>query len=406
MKPIYRKRRINKKIYNILFISHSDNYFINTTPSFYRMYKNLIFFHKHPNYNVIVLQPKRENRFENKKLKNKIKTFYYKDISILRNRFVHFTDLNPFFISKVIKILKKYQIDLIHVDYCYGINILKLLTDIPISYNAYNVEYIYFNQVGKNYFKIPPFLRCLYKIYIFFIEKYAIRAANIINAFSLDDMNKFKEIYNVPPEKLFINAMGYKEEIYDKPLNKISTREELRLDKNKFIVLFHGSYFNNYANQEAISIISNYILPKINDEEIQFIIAGNMPHFKDKKNLKFLGFVKDLKTLLYTADIAIVPILRASGIRIKMIDYLSAQLPMISTKKAKWGLKFENNIHGFIVSEENLIEEIVEKIRFFKNNPEIINLFKSNIRNLLEEYYNWDNILNSLEKKYRTLIQS
>lgn len=184
----------------ILFISSDFNYFVNNNGSFHRMYQNLIYFHEHKDYNVIVLQNNRERKLEKKKFKKDIKSFYYKPIIILRNHFIHFLDVNPFFIKKVIEILKNYRIDLIHVDFPYGINILKLISDISIIYNTYNVEAIYWKQVGKFYRKIPPFLRFLYQKYIYYIEKFAIKSAKSVNAISDDDRRQFIKIYNIPKD--------------------------------------------------------------------------------------------------------------------------------------------------------------------------------------------------------------
>ncbi|MHA1294223.1 MAG: glycosyltransferase, partial [Promethearchaeota archaeon] len=158
------------------------------------------------------------------------------------------------------------------------------------------------------------------------------------------------------------------------------------------------------ANKEAIEIIINKIGPQIQDKDILFLIAGNMPKFKNTRNIRFLGFVDDLNSFLYAADIAIVPIFRGSGVRVKMIDYLSAKLPMITTKQAKLGLIFKNNEHGYIVSDKRPIEEIIERILELKENPEKINEFKNNIKKLLEEEYSWDKILKFLGERYRKIL--
>lgn len=389
---------------NILFISCDFNYFINNNGSFYRMYQNLIFFHEHKDYNVIVLQNNREIKYENQDLKNGIKCYYFRPLQLLNNHFIHFLDINPFFITKVIKIINKHQISMIHFDYPYGINGLKYISKIPISYNAYNVEYVFYKQLGYLHHKIPPFLRSIYTKFIYMIEKNAIKLAKNVNAFSVNDKIEFEKIYKIPKGKVFINDMGYKKEIFNNPLKQDIARDKLKIDKTKFVVIFHGYYFYNDANKRAIDLIKNKIVPRVNDEEILFIMAGKMPRFKELKNLKILGYVDDLRYFLYAADIAIVPITRGSGIRIKMIDYLSSRIPIITTKTGALGLSFNNNEHGYIINETNMVEEIIEKIIFLKNNPSIIRLFKENIESMLKKEYNWESILKRLEKRYQEII--
>lgn len=390
---------------NILFISSTDNYFIENTPSFYRMYKHLLLFHEHENYNVVVLQPKRGKKQENKDLRKNIRCYYFREISFFKNKLVHFTDFNPFFIVKVIKILKKHKVHLIHVDYPYGITILNLLTKRPISYNAYNVEAIYWKQITKLYHKIPIFLRSLYAKYIYFIEKFAVNFANNINAISNDDRDNFIKLYNLPSEKIIVSGIGYKKEIFNSPVDQIIARKRLKIENYKFVVIFHGHYYNNLANVEAINFIRKKIANNLTDPDILIIIAGNMPNFKSRENLRFLGFIKDLKVLLYAADIALVPIFKGSGVRIKMIDYLSALVPIITTKQGAMGLNIKDGIHGYITSNKMPIENLIKKIYELKNNNKKLIEFKTNILKLIRQEYDWKDFLKKIEKRYRELIE-
>ena len=368
------------------------------------MYNNLIYFHKHKEFNVVVLQNDRDRHREDLSLKKNISCYYYKELQIFNNRFVHFLDFNPFYITKIIKILKKYKIDLIHVDYPYGINILRFLTNIPISYCAYGVEALYWKYVGSSYYKIPSWLKKFYSFYIYFLEKYAIKVSKIILAYSKEDEKNFFRIYKIPSKKVHTVKSGYNKEIYDHPIKKSLAREKLKIEKRNFIVIFHGSYYINVANIEAINIIRKKIAPNIDNNNIIFLIAGRMPNFRNQKNLKFIGFVKDLNCFLYAADLAIVPIFRGSGVRLKMIDYLSARIPMVTTKKAVEGLILKNDVHTLIIEGKNIEKEIIEKIIEVKTNPNKLRKFKENIETLLKVHYDWDIILKTLEKKYKEVI--
>ena len=391
-------------MFNILFISSDNNYFIRNTPSFYRMYKNLTFFHEQRNYNVIVLQPTRGRNHEEIALRKNIKCYYFKEIRIFRNTFIHFTDVNPFFIVQIIKILKIHKIHLIHVDFPYGINIIRKLTNIPISYNAHNIEAYFWKHIVKLYHKMPIFLRSLYAKYIYLVEKFAVKSASIINAISFYDQKLFNKTYKIYGNKIFVNRIGLNEEIFNNPISQKNARLKLNIRKNQFVVIFHGSYYNNLPNREAIKIIKEKIAPQVNDEEILFLIAGNTPFFKNNKNLRFLGFVHELRNFLYAADIAIVPIFKGSGIKIKVLDYLSSKIPVILTKQAAKRFFLKNGIHGYIVSDENPIEEIIESILKLKKNSKQIIEFKNNIQKLLEKKFNWETILLALEKRYREII--
>lgn len=393
----------NKK-FNILFVSHECNYFVDNNASFFRMHQNLSYFHRHKDFNVVVLQPDDEKEKENPFLKSNIISYYYKNLTLFGNKFVHFNDFNPYFIIKIYQILKKHHFDLIHVDFIYGLNILRFLTKTPVCYNAHNVEAIYYDKIGRYYYKLPFFLRSLYVKYIYFLENYAVRYAKSINALSYNDKDLFLRLYNIPEKKIIVCSMGYNEKIFNCRTTVEEARGKLRIEKNKFVVIFHGFYYKNYANREAIDIIINRIAPKIKEDEILFLIAGHMPSFKNTRNIRFLGFVKDLNSFLYAADLAVTPILRGSGVRVKMIDYLSAKLPIISTKEAILGLKFKNGVHGYVVDPKKPIKSMIEKIIEIKKNPRVLEKFKKNIEILLKSSYDWNSINKTLEKRYRKIL--
>ena len=398
------RRKQPKKKYTILFIATFLNYFLENNASFRRMYNNLIYFYNHEDFNVIVLQPNRDKEREKKSLKKDIKTYYFKEIHIFKKNLVPLIDFNPLYIFNVLKIIKKHKIDLIHIDYLYGINCLRLIRKIPVSYNSYNVESIYADQVGKYWKTIPMSFRSLYTKYIFILEKFVLKFVNNINAVSLADKKKYIEIYKTPNDKIFINPFGFREELIKKPLSKIEARKHLNLNNNTFIVIFHCNYFLNYGNREATHIIKDIIAPRINNENILFLIAGKMPSFKNTVNLKFLGYVDDLRDFLFSADIAIAPILRGSCVKTKIIDYLSANLPIITTKVGAEGLPLENGFNSYITDDP--IQGIINKIIALYNDHNKIKEIKKNIYKLIIKHYKWDSILDKLAERYKQIITS
>jgi len=392
---------VKKKKINILFVSNHFNYFVNEDASFHRMYNNLIYFYKNTNFNVIVLQPDRLKNLEDKKLKLKIKCYYYRKIRCLEIFFTIFNDINPFYIFKLSKILRKERIHIIHVDFVFGINVLRFITKVPVIYNAHNVEYIFADQISKFTIK-SKFLQSLYPKVIYIMEKRVLNFVKLANAISNADKKNFVKIYNVPETKILVNRTGYVKKIYNNPIPMEEARAKLGIEVNKFVIIYHGS-FSGIDEKEAIDIIINKIAPKINDDNIVFLLAGrNLPKFKNTNNLKFLGFVKNLNEFLYSADIALIPLLRGSGIRIKIIDYLSAKIPIISTKKGAEGLILRDGQHGYIV--QNSVDEMIQKILELKNNPLKIIELKKNIKKLLEEHYNWEKNLGILDKYYRKIL--
>ncbi|MEJ2280081.1 MAG: glycosyltransferase [Candidatus Lokiarchaeota archaeon] len=306
-------------------------------------------------------------------------------------------------LKKVHEIIQNYKIDLIHCDFLFGLNSLRIF-NVPISYNAHNIESEYARKIGfYSWKKIPKILRFLYIKFIYYLEKFGVKLASNINAISQEERRELIEIFGLNEDKVIVSGLGYKKDIYNKQISKTEARKNLKIPKNKFIIIFHGSYNVNFANKETIDLIKDYIAPRIKDDSILFLIAGSMPRFEDQRNVKFLGFIKELTDFLYCADIAIAPILRGTGINTKMIDYLSGRVPIISTEKAVEGLIFQHEVHGFIVS--NIMTDTIKYIYYLKGNPKILQVIKNNITNLVESKYNWGKILKKVEKRYLRLSE-
>ena len=242
----------NRKKYNILFISSDWNYFVNNNASFSRMYNILLYFHNHEDFNVFVLQPDKDKKSEDFALKKKIKTYYFKEIRVFGKGLMLFVDLNPF--------------------YVYGINCLRLFRKIPISYNAYNIETIFFEQVGKlTYYNVNKLIRYIASKYIPFLEKNAVKSVKNINAVSLYDKKKLMEMHRIPGNKIIVSPFGYNLDIFKNPIDKDKAKKKFIIQNYKFVIVFHGN--KNTANLEAVCFIENDIAPKVVDSEIIFLIA-------------------------------------------------------------------------------------------------------------------------------------
>ena len=86
---------------------------------------------------------------------------------------------------------------------------------------------------------------------------------------------------------------------------------------------------------------------------------------RKKENFKSLGFIEDLHTFLQSADIAIVPFISGSGVKIKIFDYMSVGLPVVTTKNGIEGIKAENGKHVVVVDtvNQNFIDAILDLSR-------------------------------------------
>ncbi|NJE08448.1 glycosyltransferase [Thermococcus sp. M39] len=301
-------------------------------------------------------------------------------------------DFNPSYIFSLFRTLKREQPTVVQLSYPWGIPIAALLRKILklkflLVYDAHDVEAqrcyeVVLKDPSHGILKPLVFLRCLYES---IIEHIAVRVSDIIIAVSREDKRRFCERYYinsniivvVPIGSFMISSINHK---------KIESKLKLGLDKETIVLLFHG-VFTYYPNREAVELIKKYINPKIRKKykNVMFVIAGKGTPKGREKELVFLGFIEDLTTFLASGDIAVVPILKGGGSRVKIFDYMSVGLPIVSTKKGAEGIELINGKHALIFDDVN--EEFIKAIDHLIENPKLRRKLGYNAQKLVKSKY-------------------
>jgi len=114
------------------------------------------------------------------------------------------------------------------------------------------------------------------------------------------------------------------------------------------------------------------------------------------KNVRLYGKVSNekLKQIYEAADIAINPMFSGSGLNIKMLDYMAAGLPIISTEVGARGLKIENNKELIICKSD----QFKKKIESLFNNVRLCEQLRRNARKIVEKKYDSKVVTKKLDK--------
>ncbi len=211
-------------------------------------------------------------------------------------------------------------------------------------------------------------------------------------------------MYSIDPNKILITPNG----VDSSKIDLISLDEKECLKKElglsgHYTILFIGSW--HPPNLEALKFILDNIINKFPD--CIFIVVGSIKHYyiheyEDfPKNVLAFGVVdEDEKYEIYKlADIAINPMFSGSGTNLKMLDYMSAGIPTISTHIGARGLDIENGKHALICSDDHMHEKIAELI----NTEMLRNKLRINGRILVESKYSWDRIAASIISKLKEI---
>lgn len=323
------------------------------------------------------------------------------------------TDFNLAFVAKFLNIVRKEQIDVIQVSHPWGIIATKLMMKLlrkgasAVVYDAHNVEgdavqsYTY-DVKGSAAPFVKKFLTLLFISYVPIQERVAVKCADYILAVSDEDKARFVQKYRIQENKIIVVPSGV--DVKNITLHKTIKPEFLPEKEIKNIIFFHGSYFHP-PNKEAIYLITDYLAPRIASitKNALFVIAGPEVPIFEQENIKSLGFVQDIYSLIESVDIAVVPILRGEGTRLKILDYMGAGLPIVTTKKGIEGIKAENMKQAVVV--DNVDEQFIEAIIYLLNNEEVRKQLGTNARQLVEKEYDWERIGQSLCDFYEKIVR-
>ncbi len=169
---------------------------------------------------------------------------------------------------------------------------------------------------------------------------------------------KIKTIYNITDGQNF------------KLLSKVSMREELKLPRNKFIILF-GAIYINQDDYKGGKIIKEVLQHFKNDNDV-FLISFGSNIFPNSKNLKNFGFINDRKKLNYlysAADVFLMPSLQEAFGK-TALESIYSGTPVISFADTGCAEIIENKKTGFLVSEKSA-SSFINGINFVKKNIEI-----------------------------------
>ena len=153
---------------------------------------------------------------------------------------------------------------------------------------------------------------------------------------------------------------------------------------------YHIGSMNWMPNEEGIRWFIDEVLPKTVEKVPTFVyhLAGrNMPEWLttlNSPNVDVIGEVPDAKAFVAENDVAIVPLLAGSGIRIKIIESMAMGKTVITTRVGAEGILYKED-ENLIIAENKA--KMVEAIRSINANPEIAVRIGQAARKLVEETY-------------------
>lgn len=238
------------------------------------------------------------------------------------------------------------------------------------------------------------------KILETFLEKIACRYANVILTVS----EREKEClisYGIEQRNIEVIPNGVDTEAFNPFLDTTHVQDRYGLG-NSYTVIFVGN-MEYLPNHEAVQVIASEIAPKVQKEvnNTKFLMVGRITTKTEFSNLTFSGVVENVAELLAASDVAIAPLFHGSGTRLKILEYFSCGLPVVSTTVGIEGLEVKSEVHALI--EDHMNEFAIKVTKLLKDKALSMRLGKA-ARELVVDKYDWKKIARQLNTVYSKLL--
>jgi glycosyltransferase involved in cell wall biosynthesis len=182
-------------------------------------------------------------------------------------------------------------------------------------------------------------------------------------------------------------------------------RSKLGFVGDRAIVFFHG-LLSYPPNSEAVSVIEQRIAPRVlhSNKNVIFLIAGASPPPRSKieEGIRFIGSVDRIEPYIQMADVCIACLVRGSGTKLKVLEYMGSGRAVVATSKAIEGIDVTEGKDVYIRDDWN---EFADAILLLLNNPAERIRLGQEAKHLIESKYNWDLNAESLLRTYKSLRQ-
>ena len=284
------------------------------------------------------------------------------------------------FKKKLKQLLEKEHFDVVQLEMLYMTPYVETIREnskAMIVLRAHNVEHKIWERISKEtkFFLKRWYINHLAKT----LKEYELNALETVDgiaAITRKDAAYFRKYCSKPiidiPYGVYPEEFTPKYEIEGKP---------------KF---YHIGSMNWMPNEEGIRWFIDEVLPKTVEKVPDFVyhLAGrSMPEWLTtlkSLHVNVIGEVPDAKAFVAQHDVAIVPLLSGSGIRIKIIESMAMGKTVITTRVGAEGILYDEDVN--IIIAENKAK-MVEAIRSLNENPQNAVRIGHAARKLVEETY-------------------
>lgn len=304
---------------------------------------------------------------------------------------------SPDFEKKLVAILESENFDVIHLESLFMtpyLETIKRHSKGKIVLRSHNLEYIIWERLSNTEEKR------LKKLYLKHLAKN-------LKAYELDVINKVDAIASISTkdtQRFMDHNCSVPIESFPFGIDLQTIPFQPRETESESIQFFHIGSMDWSPNQEGILWLIDEVIRETEDS-FQIHLAGrNMPDWifrEESEKIKVHGEVESAFDFMNAYDVMLVPLLSASGIRVKIIEGMALGKCIISTGIGAEGIDYKDGENILIA---NTPEQFRDKIDYIIKNPEESRRIGENARKLIESKFDNKKIVDKLVKFYESII--
>jgi glycosyltransferase involved in cell wall biosynthesis len=328
-----------------------------------------------------------------------------KGLALYTRLFANLFSENPFSVSKhrtkifgehVRRLVREEKIDLVQCEWSPLVANLEKFgigTGIPVLLIAHNVENLIWKRVWENA-KNPVsrwFFKKQYEKFKRFERNASKRFPSCV-AVSKEDAVLLKRDLGYEDVTVVENGVDI---AYFSRQASIPRREDFPT------VVFSGA-MDWRPNVDASVYFIRSVLPllKESEKDVRFVVAGRNPDPSIRNaaggdpSVEITGTVDDIRPYIGGADIVVVPLRIGGGSRLKILEAMSMEMPVVSTTVGAEGLEVTDQVDISIADSPRQMADSI--LRLFRDPEEGYNLGR-NGRTLVVKKYSWPTLSRKLE---------
>ncbi|MFN4234476.1 MAG: glycosyltransferase family 4 protein [Bacteroidia bacterium] len=350
--------------------------------------------HKHP-FNKDYFPKEIENKNFSFFIDTKINALKALKALIKNNSYNISRFYNQILSNQIIQFIQKEKIDLVHIESLYGMPYaidIKKNTKAKIILRSHNIEHHLWEQKAQKESNI------IKKIYLQILAKQ-------LKQFELKSFSMADGIISISSsDSNFIQQSGIKTKLITVPVG-ITEKE---FQENTSNSIYHIGAMDWQPNVEGLNWFLENVWSLVLDKKTgaELHLAGrNMPKekYSNYKNVIVYGEVENSEKFAADKGIMIIPVHRASGIRIKLAEAMMMGKAIVSTSIGASGI--ENLSNKEILIADNAFD-FAEKILLLLENENLKNEISKNAHHFALQHFEQDKCSQKIIDFYNKILNN